>query len=507
MLTVFCAGLSLLVLAALVLSGSLPFLPPSLKLAVSNISHNAIANSAAAAYWGTQIPSYAGYPSPLSCSINSAQCYPAVRTMALSATDLSLGGVATAYIDQNNNASSIGTPLVIGQAGPVELDWSCQPSQHVTQTVYTGQYECGCQDTCGSWPDTYCCPVYCPSYTTNSYDYNFCSASSGTNFDTGGAIVGSTTVNVSGTSGSATNYNLVCSGTGGSWTLNVPVQIVSTPTATIDAGAGNGVPVMAYVGVPYSVTASYVSYAGDSLTATAINGSDQVTSVPCSNVSPSNSSCWTQPDATKTYTVTPTTTGNYTFYASEKTTAYPSYNNYASVSMSVFNQCPNGQGPAGSCTSCNSNYVYQGGSCFLACTNGAGINGSCTACNSGYVFRGGYCFVPCPFGGGPGTYAYNGGSCVILAPTSISTFFASPSRIRKGIPTNVTFSWNVNNTPASCTISGPAGFTPLTINPVDGLLGTTVTSVTLSQTATFTLTCGSITAQTSINFIPEFKEI
>lgn len=253
-------------------------------------------------------------------------------------------------------------------------------------------------------------------------------------------------------------YTFLCTIGGVNTSTSTTIATVSAPTATINAGAGDGVNRTVYSGGPYSITATYTPGSGDTLAATAINGSDQVNSVPCADVAPYNTSCWTQPDATKTYTFTPVA-GTYTFYASQKTLAYTTYNNYKSVTLTVVDQCPNGQGTAGSCTSCNNGYVLQGG------------------------------------------------SCVVSAPPPTISFSANPSRVRKAVSTPVTFSWTVTNPPASCTISGPTGFTPLTINPANGVAGSQVATVTLSARSNFTLTCGAVSQQVTLNLVPNVQEI
>jgi len=136
-------------------------------------------------------------------------------------------------------------------------------------------------------------------------------------------------------------------------------------------------------------------------------------------------------------------------------------------------QCPNGSGANGSCTACNFGYILSGGSCVLECPNGSGAAGSCTACNNGYALSGGSCLLLCANGTGfegscttcSNGYILSGGSCLLPA---IGSFSASPTRVRKNMATPVSFSWNVSNPTPSCTISGPSGFTPLTINPVNG---------------------------------------
>jgi hypothetical protein len=69
------------------------------------------------------------------------------------------------------------------------------------------------------------------------------------------------------------------------------------------------------------------------------------------------------------------------------------------------------------------------------------------------------------------------------------------------------FTWKVTNPPATCTISGPSGFTPLTISPVDGVTGSQTGTVNIAQASFFTLTCGTVTKQITIGLVPTVKEI
>jgi hypothetical protein len=101
----------------------------------------------------------------------------------------------------------------------------------------------------------------------------------------------------------------------------------------------------------------------------------------------------------------------------------------------------------------------------------------------------------------------------ITAPTPpvISSFtygsLTATTRVRKSTPTQVSFSWNITNPPATCTISGPAGFTALTITPVNGVTGSQTGTVNISQSSVFTLTCGTVTKKITIGLIPSVNEI
>lgn len=196
--------------------------------------------------------------------------------------------------------------------------------------------------------------------------------------------------------------------------------------------------------------------------------------------------------------------------------------NSNTASVTVVASCSNGQGAAGSCTSCNSGYVLSGGSCFLQCPNGQGAAGSCTSCNSGYVLSGGSCAVQCPNGQGASGncsscnagYMLSGGSCVLgSAPgtlgTGSSAFSASPSRVQKG--ESSTLGWTTNGM-VTCGIAGSDGSVPLISGtPVsDGQHTATASNIT--KDTAYTLTCvdgnnNSLSEQATVTLVPSYQEI
>jgi hypothetical protein len=231
--------------------------------------------------------------------------------------------------------------------------------------------------------------------------------------------------------------------------------VSNAPTATIDAGGGNGVAVSVPVGSPTSITATYRASAGDTLTASAINDTSGVTSVPCANVTPYNASCWTQPDTTKTYSFTPSASGTYTFYAAIKTANYNTYNNYANVRVTA----------------------------YVPCANGSGVNGSCTACNAGYTLQGGYCVRP--------------------SGSITGQLTANPARVKNGGSTTLT--WSTSGM-TSCTLKDETG---TTLSTLTSSAGFTATNITTKKTYTLSCTDGSTTylSTASVNVVPSIKEI
>jgi hypothetical protein len=381
------------------------------------------------------------------------------------------------------------------------MEWSCLPSRTVygAYHVTSGNFFGGA----GGWNGQL---IYSYSFATGV-------SGSGTGFTPSG-LVNTQAVTAPSTPGTY-NYSLTC--IGGTNAMTVPVTVQPGPTITITGNASN--PTTAVVGLPITITATFAPYAGDALAKTAIN--DNLGNLWCGTGNTCTTAMWTAtPMGTKTYTFTPSAVGTYTFTPSVQTTNFPAWNNYSkSLTITVVAQCPNGSGPSGSCTSCNSGFVLNGtapsNSCVAQCPNGSGPAGACTACNVGYTINGGNCVAQCPNGSGPAgactscnsPYVLSGGSCVYAPPVSIGAFSANPVRVRKNITTSVTFSYTVLNPVSTCTISGPSGFTPISITPVNGVAGTQTANVTLSQTSAFTLTCGSVAVQTSIGLIPNVQEI
>ncbi len=405
-----------------------------------------------------------------------------------------------------------GSAPTIGAGQNMTMEWSCLPSRSVYGAVhYSGGSLIGIIYA-GNWGATLL--------------YSFGLASSVTGSGSGFApsgVVGTQTVTAPTTPGTY-NYSLTCNGASNAMTISVTV--IAYPSLSI---TGNGTnPTTVVVGQPVTILANFAPSpsGGDALLTTAIN--DYQNNLWCGSGNTCNATMWTaSPLGTKTYTFTPSAAGTYTFYPAEQTTQFPSWNNYGkSLTVTAVASCANGQGAAGSCTLCNSGFVLQGtaptNSCAAACpANCPGATGApnCSS-TSTYTYNSSnntctlnaVCPVNCP-----GTYpscvagngfAYNSGSntCSVALP-SIGAFSANPTRVRKNFSTPVTFSYTVTNPAGSCTISGPSGFTPVNVSPSNGVPASTVANVTISQTSAFTLTCGSVSVQTSIGLIPVVQEI
>ena len=275
----------------------------------------------------------------------------------------------------------------------------------------------------------------------------------------------------------ATTFALACQDYGGGF-VSVPATVsiaTAAPTATISAGAGNGVGVTIYNGQSVTITATYTAANPDIFTATTITGPNTTANSLVSQGSPFSP---------KSYVYTPTQPGSYIFYPSVQSSAYPAWNNYgASVTVTVLNPCPNGQGTAGSCTSCNAGYVLQGGNCVLQCPNGQGPAGSCTSCNNPYVLQ--------------------GGNCVLPSGNITAQLTATPARVHSGTASSL--SWTTTGM-SSCTVKNDAGTTLSTALSSPG-----VSTGNLTRKSVFALSCTdgvrTYASSATVTLVPVFKEI
>lgn len=373
-----CTGAALLLFVAVALSGS-----TVLK------TYSAANSAAAAGLWQSSYPYFdtglygapvgAGWPvvhssnqaSVMAGSYSLSQALPTyfdayitsdTSKKILARNTLTATGNSTGYSYQTSSSGSIPS---VPAGTSITIDWACQDNQ--VQYLSSGG-SCNSYDAFGN------CNGYGPgSGGTRTYvDY---AGSVGQGFSTAGKLVGSVTVAPSQT----TTYALQCtpgSANGYRWVqqyggtyyggtpvpamplLSITVNVAALPpppTATISAGLGNGIGVTIYNGQSATITGTYTAGSGDTLALTALTGPNTT-----------NNSLVPQgaPFSPKSYVFTPLSPGSYIFYPSLQSTSYPSWNNYgASVTVTVVNQCPYGQGPAGSCTSCNSGYILQNGNC------------------------------------------------------------------------------------------------------------------------------------------------
>ncbi len=303
---------------------------------------------------------------------------------------------------------------------------------------------------------------------------------------------------------------------------NTPLQSSPTPpnpTATINAGSGNGVSRTVVAGFTITIDATYAAANGDTLTASAINGNDQVTSVPCVNIAPYNASCWTQPDTAKTYSYTPNTNGTYHFYAAAKSAAHASYANYASVGVTVVTPPTDTIWQSKSTTAPNETFTVtwsssNAQSCIIKKRDPDGTLTTWDTTDSGSRI------VALPTAG---TYAgtidctaYNGTvhseiSHVVQVPQTLPTINSfSASRVRKGAQS--VLSWNISGMQASntCTISPTPASGQISWDGITDPWKGNATTSTLSAGTLFTLRCtdGSIStsSQVTARLTPGVKE-
>jgi hypothetical protein len=386
------------------------------------------------------------------------------------------------------------------------LDWACQDFQQVTVSYNGGG--CTSYDAFGN------CSSYAGGSTYTAYFFDYIAAIVG---GSSKSNLGSMTV----TPTQTTTYTVYCQANpnGGinpalpntpTMSFTVNVSIPPTPTLAITAG-GKNPPDTVYAGQPVTIAATFTPGAGDTLADTAIN--DFMGNLWCGTGNTCSASMWTQaPMGSKSYTFTPSSPGLYLFYPAAVTATYPWWNNYGSfLFLNVVNQCTNGQGPAGACTSCNAGYVLSAGMCVPQCTNGQGPAGACTSCNPGYVLSAGYCTPQCANGqGASGSctscnagYVLMGGYCVVPQGVITTALFASPSRVRPG--TSTSLSWATSNM-TSCSVTDEVG---ATISTQLSSSGTPANNITHQKIFTLSCTDGvkTYTSQATVNVLPSFQEI
>lgn len=291
------------------------------------------------------------------------------------------------------------------------------------------------------------------------------------------------------------------------------------PTATINAGSGNGTSRTVVAGSTISITATYTAASGDVLTATAINGNDQVTSVPCANITPYDASCWTEPDTTKIYAYTPNTNGVYHFYAAAKTNAHASYANYASVAVTVVSPPADSITQTKATTAPNETFTVtwsssNAQSCIIRKRDPDGTLTTWDTTQSGSRV------VALP---SPGVYmgtidctAYNGTAHseithTVQTPQTLPTISSfSASRVRKG--SAGVLSWRISGIDASdtCTITPTPASGQISWSGSSPWSGVATTAPISAPGTTYTLSCTDGATATSsrltVPLVPSIKE-
>ena len=286
-------------------------------------------------------------------------------------------------------------------------------------------------------------------------------------------------------------------------------------------GGANDVGEVGGAGAQGIIVITYTLAGGDPLVATAINNDSDNISVDCGYVSTFNgvststyttgSGCETRPDTNKTYSITTTLNdlGLNTYSAQIKTSNYSSYNGYASVNVTV--TCWDHSHQVSNSCVCDPHYSQQGNSCVLdECTNNALFPGIQATVPPGCVQStdGAYTCSAIPGSG----YVAGGGECAPPGPPSNIVLSFTPSRVRSGESTTVT--WSGTNVPAQCTISSNPPIAGLPLDVPSTITGnaTGVSIGPVTQNTNIMLTCPSVvsgngTATKAVGLIPVYQEI
>src|SRR3989344_1397145 len=215
------------------------YLEQQLRLILANVP---TASQGAATPLGVEqgLPSYSGYPSPSSCNSGDPLCYPYTRIGVFSIRNQGGSTGLTNYVNFQNTAGSVGTPVTLQSLDPTTVEWSCQPSQAVS--TYTSRL---CPRQCNCWTDAYgglfCSTCYdeCGSWSTTNYTFaNSISIKDPQNNSVvdSTSLFGTQSVALAGTagtydSGQTVDYSLTCNGAGTN-PVTVPVTMGSTVTQT-----------------------------------------------------------------------------------------------------------------------------------------------------------------------------------------------------------------------------------------------------------------------------------
>ncbi len=488
-------------------------------------------------------PSLAGtqtsYPSG-SSPANSCTC-PATYTYnsgtnsctAPVVTDLcpSLAGTQTSYPSGSSPANSCTCPATYTYnsgtnscTAPVVTDLC--PSLAGTQTSYPS----------GSSPANSCT---CPATSTYNSTTNSCTAAT----DLCPSLAGTQT---SYPSGSNPPNSCICPGGYNSTTNSCTAPVTGTPTLNITGNGQQNIVTVA-PGTPVTIVGTFAAASGDFLVATALN---DYANNPLPGV-PNNTA--TSP---KTYVFTPTTVGSYVFYPVARTSAYPSWNNYAKalvvnvIPASVFtctgavpsnatlctaddtgltsntartltSSCSIPTGSAPKCQyTCQSGYTRQGSGCVpipATTCSGAhqlGTPPNCT-CEVGYIMQSGSCvaaacpgahevnYPACTCGSGY-TRDAGSGQCVMQPALELQVNGADAARVRAG--SGVEIIWNATGVQAgSCTVRTSAG-TTISSGVNSGSSEYTVAGQTIFRLSCLNDAGGVVTDEAVVNIIPTFIE-
>lgn len=242
-------------------------------------------------------PYKGGYPSPLSCGYGGTDCYPYTKVATLSIYPQGVNQGQTQVADLNNNVTTVGGTPTIFTPGPLNIEWSCQPSQYAQRT-------CSYIYECGNWWRS----AQCAAYYDCSINSAYANTSVGVNFSTGGALIGTTTVTFP-TGQTSYTYTLQCKNSSGStWTASVPVRVTN---ATLSLTAN---PMQVLAGANSTLTWATTGTVANSCTIVDSKGLVGARGLG-TDVSGSNNS-WTTNNVAPVDAVTDTPTNSFASFAS-----------------------------------------------------------------------------------------------------------------------------------------------------------------------------------------------
>lgn len=399
------------------------------------------------------------------------------------------------------------------------FEWSCLPSRTVDWQLKTGQ---GFFSS-GSWNAG-------TIYSISPLTRNVTGGGSGFSITPTGAgiLTGTQVVAAPATAGTYT-YTLTCNGGATTVTdyarstssaysgehFSIPVTVSGSPVPTVTiTGNGQSGSVSVPSGTPVDIVATFNP--SGSYTGSAINDFQNNALTSQAAASPKN--------YTFNTAANPAAPGTYIFNAAVQTSALGWANNFGKsltvVVTAAPGACQNGQGTAGSCSSCDAGFHLSGGACVPdVCAGGQNNPPACTTCSPGFHTGGsGACVANtcsdphaiAPLCTCESGYTMSGGVCTLNPPALSLT--AAQARVQKNAPASLSWSVTglVDGSGTQCSISSsPAGVYSTTMPPgtAPTWSGSNVLTGPVTSATIFTLMCtGPESKSITVTLIPSFIE-
>lgn len=369
------------------------------------------------------------------------------------------------------STQTYGSQVAVPPGTPVTLEWSCQNTQANAVTYV--------------WSD--CDLGWCDGENTHlSQTYLLANRSTGTNFSTGNGLTGTVTVSPT----QNTTYTLSCGGyryqpidadvnsTCNGSSCNVPTGYASGKVLSSSMHQSVSLTVVMGSPVPTVTTNPATSVGATTATFNGAGNPNGAAATGWFRYAASNPGSCSDSFGTRVPASSGTSLGSGS--------SAVSYNQGVSglSAATTYYYCAIAQNSGGLGYGAVQSFSTSADICTDITGNQASLPPNCTGT------------PPSCLGAGQ---QWSGTQCEAIPPT-ISTFEALPNRVRAGESTQL--SWQVENAPATCTLSGTDGFS----EEVVGASGTVDTDPITARTV-FTLACGATSEQIVVTIVPEYQEI